>query len=300
MDPKPDQKLQQTRDFLDEQLRAKPLSVDLILAYAQCCRQMGDTRRADLSFKRALELQPDNAAALEALGRAAPPPTTSTGTGPTTGAGSTTGAGAAPAAAPATTPTFAGALDAQGEFSQDRVGPGPLRHDLRRSWSSYLTYLPLAVLVATAAYLIPGLLDLSPSTATTVHLAGLAALALLALWVLADHATAAYRIYTYRVDVISNPLLRTRRSLWLYEIDGDIYVSRNLLQALVGTATLSIEATTLPGRYPIVSGNPSPTRDLPGRLRLIGAGTHTELDQLQDDLNARVAHERRSMKQGFI
>lgn len=294
MDSQPDQQLQQTRDFLDAQLRANPLSVDLILAYAQCCRQMGDTRRADLSFKRVLELQPDNAAALEALGRAAPPPTTSTGAGPTTDAGPAAGA------APATKPTFAGALDAQGEFSQDRVGPGPLRHDLRRSWSSYLTYLPLAVLVAAAAYLVPGLLDLSPSTATTVHLAGLAALALLALWVLADHATAAYRIYTYRVDVISNPLLRTRRSLWLYEIDGDIYVSRNLLQALVGTATLSIEATTLPGRYPIVSGNDNPTRDLPGRLRLIGAGTHTELDQLQDDLNARVAHERRSMKQGFI
>lgn len=292
MDSQPDQQLQQTRDFLDAQLRANPLSVDLILAYAQCCRQMGDTRRADLSFKRVLELQPDNAAALEALGRAAPPPTTTAGAGPAPAPGA--------GAAPATKPTFAGALDAQGEFSQDRVGPGPLRHDLRRSWSSYLTYLPLAVLVAAAAYLIPGLLDLSPSTATTVHLAGLAALALLALWVIADHATAAYRIYTYRVDVISNPLLRTRRSLWLYEIDGDIYVSRNLLQALVGTATLSIEATTLPGRYPIVSGNPNPTRDLPGRLRLIGAGTHTELDQLQDDLNARVAHERRSMKQGFI
>ncbi|TCO58327.1 PH domain-containing protein [Actinocrispum wychmicini] len=119
------------------------------------------------------------------------------------------------------------------------------------------------------------------------------------VWAVLRWWTTWYVVYERRIEVHAGVLFRTRRGIWLYDVERPVYSRSNPWQTLTHTATVIIESEKLPARSLGFFFNYQKAGGW-GQLKLVGFGNRARTDKLVTYLTRQILHERRAVKATFV
>jgi hypothetical protein len=185
--------------------------------------------------------------------------------------------------------------DASGTPDAGAQMAGPVRYrgrrrllSHRRLWGGILLLLLLPV-TSTAQHRIAESSAVSSGQSLVVllhrlQMAALAGAVALIAGAVASALLTRYVVRTRRIDIERGVLVRTRRSVWLYDVN-DLEYTQTPVQLLAGSAQLTLHVD-----------EPNEKRRSPS---LVGFGPAAFLVQLSEELQPMVLRERRAMKKQF-